>query len=129
MCFEMFVQTEKIHYFTYFLIRNEVVCSAKIFCRQNSSFPLEYLNKFHSDTQTTGPQGNYCCMCQKVVYRLEKFHHNREYREKKFSNLPQATLELARLERNKLALEKLYMLLEERSDNINRGQIMLAKIT
>lgn len=32
----------------------------------------------------------------------------------KFSNLPQATLELARLERNKLALEKLYMVLEEK---------------
>jgi polysaccharide biosynthesis transport protein len=32
----------------------------------------------------------------------------------KFSNLPQATLELARLERNKLALEKLYLVLEEK---------------
>lgn len=34
--------------------------------------------------------------------------------DKKFSDLPQATLELARLERNKLALEKLYLVLEEK---------------
>lgn len=34
--------------------------------------------------------------------------------ENEFSNLPESTLELARLERNKLALEKLYLVLEEK---------------